>query len=365
MFRIIPKIPPYYLSRLVGWPSGLPLNLTLSLSFKCNSRCKTCNIYHRDVDELSLREWTRVFKSLGKSPFWVTISGGEPFLRSDIIEIVCSLYDQCRPSIINIPTNGILYERIPEVIREIALYCKKARVVVNISIDEIGEEHDKIRGVQGNFQKALKSFEALKSLHLPNLSIGIHTVISRFNVARIPFILHQLMMLKPDSYITEIAEEREELDTIGSGITPGLQDYSIAVDCLIKELKRGRFGGIGQIASAFRIEYYRLVKKILKERRQVLPCYAGFASGQIAPDGNVWMCCTKAESIGSLKDQDFDFRKVWRSEKAVEARRKIKSGQCYCPLANTSYTNMLLNAKSFFRVGRNFFRENLLFKKSM
>jgi len=364
MLKVIPKIPSYYLSRLVGWPSRLPLNLTLSISFRCNSRCKTCNIYNRDSDELSLEEWKRVFKSLGKSPFWVTITGGEPFLRPDILEIVCSLYDQCRPAIINIPTNGILYERIPKAIREIALYCKKARIVTNLSIDEIGEKHDEIRGGQGNFQKALKSLNALKSLDMPNLSIGIHTVISKFNVTRIPVIYRHLRTFNPDSYITEIAEEREELGTIDSGIAPGLQDYSIAVDFLIKKLKRDRFGEIGQIIRAFRIEYYRLVKRILKERRQVLPCYAGLASGQIAPDGNVWMCCIKAESIGSLKEVNFDFREVWRSEKAVAARRKIKAGECYCTLANATYTNMLLNAKSFFRIGRNFFRGNLLLKKS-
>ena len=356
MLKIIPRLPSYYLSRLAGRPLSLPLSLTLSISFKCNSRCKTCNIYNRDSDELSLEEWQKVFKSLGKSPFWVTISGGEPFLRPDMSQIICSLYDQCRPAIINIPTNGLLCERIPKVAREIAQYCGKSRIVINLSIDEIGEKHDEIRGVQGNFQKALNSFKALKALHMPNLSIGIHTVISKFNVDRIPLIHGHLRTLNPDSYITEIAEEREELGTIGSRIAPDLQRYSVAVDFLIKEMKKDRFGEIGQITRAFRMEYYRLVKKILKERRQVLPCYAGFASGQIAPDGHVWMCCIKAESMGGLREVNFDFRKVWHSEKAVAARKKIKAGQCYCPLANAGYTNMLLNGKSLFRVGRNFLK---------
>ena len=363
MFRVIPRIPFYYLYRLMGRPSTLPLNLTLSITFRCNSRCNTCNIYKKDSHELSLVEWKQVFKSLGGSPFWVTISGGEPFLRPDIVEIVCSLYDQCRPAMINIPTNGILYELIPNAVRKIALYCKKVRIVINLSMDEIGEKHDEIRGVQGNFEKALKSLHALKSLDLPNLSIGIHTVVSRFNVTRIPTIYRHLHALDPDSYITEIAEERVELGTMGSGIAPDLEDYFAAVDFLTKALKRDRFGKMGQITRAFRLEYYRLVRKILKERRQVLPCYAGFASCQIAPDGHVWMCCMKAESIGSLRKVDYDFGAVWHSEKAATERRKIKAGKCYCPLANAGYTNMLLHAKSLFRVGRNFFMGNPLHKR--
>ena len=356
MLEIIPMLPFYYLSRLAGRPFRLPLNLTLSVTFRCNSRCRTCNIHKRDCDELTLVEWKHIFESLGKSPFWVTISGGEPFLRKDLLEIVCALYDQCYPTMINIPTNGLLCGRIPEVVREMALYCDKARIVINLSVDEIGVEHDELRGVPGNFEKVLESFKALKSLDLPNLSIGIHTVVSKFNVPRIPAIYRHLRTLNPDSYITEIAEEREELRTMGSGIAPEVQDYCTAVDFLTEALRKDRFHKTGPITRAFRLEYYRLVKKILKERRQIIPCYAGVASGQIAPDGNVWMCCMKGESIGGLRDVNFDFHALWHSEKAEAARKKIKAAKCYCPLANAGYTNILLNPKSLFRVGWNFLR---------
>lgn len=353
MLKIISKIPSYYLFRWAGWPQRLPINLTLSVSFRCNSRCKTCNIYKEKSDELSLVEWKRIFENLGENPFWVTISGGEPFLRSDISEIICSFHDQCHPSIINIPTNGLLSERIPKVVEEIAVHCKSAQIVINLSIDEVGEKHDEIRGVRGNYAKALKTFSGLKSIDLANLSIGIHTVISKFNVTRIPEIYRHLRTLNPDSYITEIAEERVELDTIDSAITPEYQDYANAVDFLTKELKEDHFNRVGNITRAFRIQYYQMVKQILKEHRQIIPCYSGFASAQIAPDGDVWMCCIKAESIGNLRDVNYDFKKVWFSEKAKILRQCIKNGECYCPLANASYTNMLHNFKTLFRVGSN------------
>ena len=353
MLKIISKIPAYCLFRLTGWPRKLPMNLTLSVSYKCNSCCKTCNIYKKRSEELSLEEWQKVFKTLGEDLFWVTISGGEPFLRSDLLDLVCSLYDICLPSIINIPTNGLLTKKILEIVNHIIIHCKKAEIVVNLSIDEVGEKHDEIRGVKGNYSKAMETFSALKSIDRPNLSIGIHTVISKFNVTRIPEIYQHLRTLNPDSYITEIAEEREELNTIGVDISPNYQDYANAVDFLIEKLKEDHFNRIGNITRAFRIEYYQMVKQILKEHRQIIPCYSGFASAQIAPDGDVWMCCIKAESIGNLREVDYDFKKVWFSEKAKILRQSIKKGECYCPLANASYTNMLHNPKTLSRAGWN------------
>lgn len=353
MVKVISKIPSYYLFRLTGWPQKLPMNLTLSVSYKCNSRCKTCNIYKKKSDEFSLVEWEEVFKNLGKDLFWVTISGGEPFLRNDLPDLVCSLYDICLPSIINIPTNGLLKERIPEIVKQITLHCKKAQIVINLSIDEVEEKHDEIRGVSGNYSKALETYSALRTIDRANLSIGIHTVISKFNVTRIPEIYRHLRTLSPDSFITEIAEEREELDTIGAGISPEYEDYAYVVDFLTKELKEDHFSRVGKITRAFRIEYYQMVKRVLREHRQIIPCYSGFASAQIAPDGDVWMCCIKAESIGNLRDTDYDFKKIWFSEKAEILRQSIKKGECYCPLANASYTNMLHNLKTLFHVGSN------------
>ncbi len=227
------------------------MNLTVSVSYSCNSRCKTCNVYKKKSRELTLDEWESIFKGIGKNLFWVTMSGGEPFLRPDIAAITTSLYDLCGPSVINIPTNGLLTERICKSVEQIASHCRKSQVIVNISIDEIGDRHDVIRGVQGSYEKAVKTFTALRSLNLSNLSIGIHTVISRFNVKRIPEIYRHLIMLKPDSYISEIAEEREELDTIGSNISPQYSDYSEAVDFLANEIKTADFNRVGTYSTGF------------------------------------------------------------------------------------------------------------------
>src|SRR5262245_17732689 len=195
-------------------------------------------------------------------------------------------------------------------------------------------------------------FKELKARY-KNFTLGVHTVISNFNVDAFPelcaYVQHEL---KPDSYITEIAEERVELDTVGLGITPTAEKYSVAIDTLLESLHEQKVTGVSRVTQAFRRQYYEIVKRTLREHRQVIPCMAGVASAQIAPNGDVWTCCIRAESMGNLREHNYDFGEVWRTAKAHELRRSIKAGECYCPLANAAYTNMLVHGPTVAKVAR-------------
>lgn len=350
MFELIPKIFIYRLFRKIGFPRIMPINYTLSLLYTCNSRCKTCNIWKKKADNLTVLEYKKIFKKLGKSPYWITLSGGEPFLRKDIVGICLELYKHCRPKIINIPSNGLLTDTIVSNVKQITDICKKSQIIINLSIDGIDEKHDDIRGIPGNYEKVIDTYKKLKSLNAKNLSIGIHTVISKLNVAGFSGIANKLMQMQPDSYITEIAEKRNELDTIESDITPDIVSYCTAIDYLIHRIKNGNFKGMNKITQSFRIEYYNFVKKVLRDKTQVIPCYAGISSAQISPDGEVWSCCIKAQSMGSLRDNNYNFKHIWFSDKLRKERRSIKNKECHCPLANASYTNMLMHFPTLTRV---------------
>ncbi len=350
MFDIDPKIPLFKFYRGFGLPRILPINLTVSLTNRCNSRCMTCNIYEKKPGEFSLDEYEKTFKSIGKSPYWITFSGGEPFLREDIVEVCLSAYRNCKPRIINIPSNGLLSDRIEMGVRDILKGCPEAAIVINLSIDGIGNRHDEIRGSRGCFEKVMDTYKRLKSIKQTNLTLGIHTVISKYNVKEIPVLYNRLRELKPDSYITEIAQERVELGTIGAGITPSFHDYSSAIDFISNEMKGWDMKGIARVARAFRLRYYQMVKSVLHEKKMFIPCYAGFASCQIAPNGDVWAFCIKAEKMGNLRDAGYDFKKIWTSKKAQKVRESIKMRLCFCPLANASYTNMLFPLWTLARV---------------
>jgi MoaA/NifB/PqqE/SkfB family radical SAM enzyme len=354
MRKVLTKIPVLQASYVSGRPLTLPVNITISVSYRCNSRCKTCNVWLLPNDDFTLEEWDRTFQSLGEAPYWFTFSGGEPTLRKDLPDMVASAYRHCKPGIINIPTNGIQDKIIPGRIEQILQACPEAEVIVNLSLDGVGVNHDDVRGVRGNFERSMRTYAALKGLQTRyrNFTLGVHTVLSNFNVDRFSelcdFVQHEL---QPDAYITEIAEQRVELDTVGMAITPTVEKYAGAIDKLLDSLKDKEYTGVSKITQAFRRQYYEIVKRTLTERRQVIPCMAGIASAQIAPNGDVWTCCIRAESMGNLRDYDYDFRAVWQTDRAAELRQSIRAGECYCPLANASYTNMLSHVPTLIKVG--------------
>jgi len=182
-------------------------------------------------------------------------------------------------------------------------------------------------------------------------SIGIHTVVSVFSINHLDEVMQYADQSGADQFITEIAEPRVELDTIGLPITPDPESYRQAIDRLIEYVDASQYRGIARITEAFRVEYYQLVKRILEEQDQVLPCYAGWASAQIYADGTVWPCCVRADNLGNLRDVNYDFPSIWFGEKIKEVRNSIAAKECHCPLANASYTNLMHDIPTLARVG--------------
>lgn len=339
--------------RATGYPRLLPMNLTVSVTYSCPSRCKTCDIWQKKVEDLTSEEYAKVFRSLGRAPIWVTVSGGDQFLREDLPEVFRLIREILRPTVINLPMNGLITKRIEQLLPRIAEVTRGSQLVINCSIDEIGQRHDQIRGAPRNYQKVLATYRLARELQRehPHITVGIHTVISKFNVVRIPEIYQELKQLEPDSYITEIAERRVELNTSGKDISPSLEEYSRAADFLVTRMRESRTRHpVGRLVQALRLEYYELVKRTLSQRTQVIPCYAGWASAHLAPDGHVWGCCVRAESMGNVRDHGHDFRKVWFSREAERFRASVRNKECACPLANAAYTNMLFSPTTLARV---------------
>jgi MoaA/NifB/PqqE/SkfB family radical SAM enzyme len=350
------KLPLYRAFHRFGRPRLLPVNLTISVTYTCTSRCKTCDIWQKKVPDFTLDEYEKTFRSMEGVPVWVTVSGGDQFVRSDLPQLFALIRGILRPKIINLPMNGLLTKQIEKQLPGIVEATRGSKLILNLSLDDIGPRHDEIRGARDNWEKMMATRELALSLQKsnPHVTVGIHTVISKHNVQRLPEIHRELKKLEPDSYITEVAEERVELKTIGKDITPSAEEYASAADYLISEMRRNRSThAMGRLVESFRLEYYRIVKEYLVRKEQIIPCYAGWASAQIAPDGYVWGCCVRAESVGGLRENGYDFSKVWFSSKADKFRLSVYNKECACPLANVSYTNMLMSTRSLWKVMRN------------
>lgn len=336
-----------------GHPTISPMSITIGVTDECNSRCATCGIWRHSSEgptkEFTLGEYDLAFKSIRHRPFWLTMTGGEPFLRDDLAEICILAARQLKPGAITIPTNGSLPQIIADRTKYMLDVIDDAVLMVNLSLDGVGDKHDRIRGVPGSYERLIKTYNLLFELTriYPNFQLGIHTVISRFNINDVTELCNLVRRLRPDTHIFEIAEERSELFNLGWNITPEADEYANTIASLRSALENpsGRNSFMTRIIQACRLAYYQISSKELLEGRQVIPCYAGYASCQITPTGDVWPCCVHGCNMvmGNLRDANYDFEAVWSSEKAAKVRQFMKDGKCSCPLANAHYTSMLFD----------------------
>ena len=343
----------------------MPLNLTLSVTNKCIAQCKTCNIWKVYIDnpdlvkqELTLKEWEKILKSVGTSPAWITISGGNQFLRDDLVGIIEHAVEYCRPAIINVPVSGVMPEMIYKKTEEMLRVCKvkNIKLIINISLDGLNEKQDYMRGFKGDFTRTLETYKKLVGLKdkYANFYLGVYTVVSIFNVDDIPAICDFVKKeINPDTYAIEIAEQRKELINLLDVINPPDKVYRDAVSYYFKKFKE-RGSGILYLKQLMREKYYYLIDK-----GKAIPCRAGTVSAQISPYGDVWPCCTRAEVMGNLKEREYDFKKIWFSDKANVTRKDIKDKKCFCTHCNPHYTNILFHPRSLMAVCADFLKSNI------
>lgn len=369
LIYILPKTLGYRASRYGLLKPGNPITLTYSVTAACQSKCKTCNIglkYQQDPKrknkDLSLEEIEKIFENLGQIYFF-NISGGEPFLRKDLPEIIRLACQYLKPRIIHIPTNAIASKRIRDLtiksLKIIRRYDPKVPFTVKPSIDGVGERHDEIRGVKGNFKRLEKTISYLKEIEkdYPNFHLELGTVISNFNIDHLSEIEDYVHSVGVQSYRNEIAEQRTEFFNLTEPITPDAETYERLIREFSAKIRKNvsKKRELAKITESLRLVYYDLVVKILREHRQVIPCYAGISNVHINYDGEVWPCCVLGYSqpLGFLREQNYDFQKIWHSDQANMVRKYIKDGNCACPLANQAYSNILCSPRYLFETLRN------------
>jgi MoaA/NifB/PqqE/SkfB family radical SAM enzyme len=370
--RIYPKTLGYKLARAGMMKAPGPLTLTFSVTNRCNSRCKTCNIWQvypnhwQDVEgELSLTEIETIFRSMPPVYFF-NLSGGEPFLRDDLPEIVDLAVEYLKPAIIHSPTNAIMTNHILGQTRSI-LERLRARgldtpLTIKPSIDGVGDLHDEIRGVKGNWPRLLATIQGLQELsrEFPNLHVELGTVVSNFNKERLDEIEDFVHSLGVQSYRNEIAEQREEFFNIGDPITPTGEEYAELMRAFATKVRANlpEKHPLARLTESLRLVYYDLAARIVTEDRQVIPCYAGISNVHLTPHGQLWPCCVLgyAKPLGDLRENGYDFMEVWYSSQSAAVRASIKAGECACPLANQAYSNILCDTRSLMKAASNVVR---------
>ena len=365
--KIAPYMFDYRMNRWFGRKKFNPMTITYSVTAACQSRCKTCQIGAmfcqdptRPQKDLKLDEIEKIFKSM-KPVYFFNMSGGEPFMRDDLPEIVELACKYLKPRVVHTPTNAILSEKIikntEKIIQIVRKYDPSVPVTVKPSIDGVGDKHDEIRGVKGNFKCLLKTIDGLKKLEekYDNFHLELGTVISNFNINDLDEIEDFVHSLGVESYRNEVAECRTEFFNLEDEITPPAEVYQKLIKDFARKVEDniGKKKKLARTTEAMRVVYYDLAGKILAEKRQVIPCYAGVSNVHINYDGGVWPCCVLGyeQEMGNLRDYDYDFQKLWYSDKAFEVRKYIKEKNCACPLANQAYSNELMHIPTLVKAG--------------
>lgn len=358
--KILPRLLGYIPFRQWGIPRGLPLSYTFSLTFRCDSRCLTCDVWQKGdkLEELSLEEWKAIFTSLGKAPHWITLTGGNQFLRKDLVDICEAVIKINQPNIINIPTSGSLPKLVCDRVEQILSLCKQhgTTLITNISIDGIGDEQDHLRGSENNFKHTLQTYHNLCLLQkkYPNFFVGAYSIISRHNLTHAEHLFdYVLNELKPDDYSIEIAEYRQELKNLEKGFLPTADEFLPILKTFLQKRMTVSKGVVG-LREALRSAYFKTLEQVLRQQKEVIPCYAGIASCQISATGKVWECCTRADVLGNLREYDYNFPRLFSSPQAAKIRKQIKDERCFCTHSNPCYTSMLCNLKLLSKITSDF-----------
>jgi len=296
-----------------------PYKLTFAVTYKCNSRCKICNIWKRKSEkELTTEEIRKFF---GKNSFpWINLTGGEVFLRNDVVDIIKSMKGLY---LLNITTNGTLTEKILKDSNEIKKIVPK--FILSVSIDGPKKFHDEIRGIKC-WDRAVETYKKLRENEIESY---VCYTISPYNINRFEETYEEIKKIVPDletrDFHLSFYHESDVYFGNRGGIKRNLK-YEKKLEKIFTDFTKLK-SGAGPVSFLER-KYMKLVKEYLETGKSPLPCKALLSSCFIDPQGNVYPCTIFNEKLGNLREADYDLKKIWDSEKAKEVRKLIKENKC-------------------------------------
>lgn len=295
------------------------MEASIILTYRCNCKCYMCNIwkYPTKVEEEFEPE---VLDKLPDLDF-CNITGGEPFLRDDIEEIIRILKRKSKRIVIS--TNGYLTERIIEVAR------KNKDIGIRISIEGLPEANDKLRGVKDGFDHGLRTLLNLKKMGLKDIGFGI-TVSDRN--AKDMIELYELAKFLDLEFATAVVHNGYYFHSYSNEIK-NKKEVINYFKKLINELLNTR-----KPKNWFRAYFNYGIINYIRGNRRLLPCEAGMESFFVDPWGEIRPCNAMEEkywidSMGNLNNKSFD--EIWNGKKAMEVREKVKNCPKNCWMIGT------------------------------
>jgi len=318
-FKIIKNL---ILSRL----KNKPYKLNFALTSICNSKCKTCNVWkNKDTRfELSLEEISTMLKKAPDTITWLSLSGGEPFLKKDLMKIVKAAKTHLpNLEMVSVPTNGLI--PIENSLKEM-IDMGIPSVFVTFSIDGPEKIHDKIRGVNGGFKKTWNNYLKAKELSkkIKNLKVIIEITISKFNIDYAQEFIEQMQREEHDVTITIAHDGYLYMNNDHKNSYVLDSSFEEKIKQIIKIKKK-------QLSVKDFVEniYLQKIPDYLKNNKKFIKsCVALKRSIALDAKGNITPCFMWEKKIENIRDFDYDINKIWNLKSRKLIRKDIKNGLC-------------------------------------
>ena len=326
-----------------------PLKLNLCLTYWCQYKCKTCNIWQRKpTDELTTEEIVTLVRE-NPNVNWLDLTGGEIFLRRDIDDIFDAILGGwSRLAILHFPTNGFQTDRIVNSVERIA-DRGPAHIIITVSVDGDESLNDEIRGIRGGFRRQMETFRALR--RIPGIQAALGVTLSTHNLGQF------------DRTFAACARECPGLtvDDIHLNVAQRSSHYygnadidAVAPDAESARAEMDRYRRLRSTGWSPRqlLEnaYLKHLDRFLATGSTPMPCHALRASCFIDPWGVVYPCITYSRPIGRLRDTGMRLDPIWNDAQASQLQHEIWKGQCpQCWTACEAYQSILGNTLAFRR----------------
>ena len=307
-----------------------PTRLVMDITRRCNLRCQMCSTWKTEAaHEITPDEVRRVLAQM-PGLLWLDVTGGEPFLRRDAVELFAAVLD-ATPAlrVLHFQTNGWFGERAVEVADLVRQRRPDLELIVTVSIDGPPETHDAVRGRAGSFARALATFTSLRGRD--DCATYVGTTVTPFNADRVEalgeLLRREIADFRAGEWHWNWLQVSQHFFANGDlAELPALQTRDLVRRHVRRRGLPRNLVEIMELIFLTNLEFYR------RGEPSGVVCQALRSAAFISPEGTLYPCHVYDRPLGSVLEQPVGA--LWQSEPVRRARREIealKCGGCFTP----------------------------------
>jgi MoaA/NifB/PqqE/SkfB family radical SAM enzyme len=254
---------------------------------------------------------------------WVNLTGGEPSLREDLVDVVLAIRGAL-PGLLalSFPTTGQRTEVLVEAVRRVAA-LGVPRFLVTCSVEGPPALHDRLRGRTGAFERVVDTFRRLREV--PGVRVAFGLTLSDRNVEAVDATMAALAARVPglswrDVHVNVFTLSGHYYDNLGAGVAA-----PPAIAEAIRPALRAREGSLDP-TDRLEAAYLRRVPRHLETGRSPVPCRSLVASVFVGPGGDVYPCTVYGRRLGNVLERPLP--EILGTAEARDARRVIARDAC-------------------------------------